>query len=703
MNHPIVFNPEKGAETPHETSAARCKSYWLQPLVWRHSFGVILFGCLAAAPAVAEWNTAVRHQEFLQFLKQTARQISSQALSGMDTLELWKQHRPEAKRRLLYMLGLEPMPKRTPLHALVTGVLRRSSYRIEKVVFQSLPGLYVTGNFYVPNEHSERLPTILYACGHSPHPKGAKSDYQDRAVWFAMNGFAALVLDTLEFGEVAGLHHGIHDLNLWNWLSLGYTPIGVEVWNAVRAIDYLETRSEVDAKRIGMTGISGGGSATWYTTAVDERIAVAAPVCSTFTFGSQADHWLASGQCDCIYFHNTFLEDFPLVGALIAPRPLFMFSGQRDVDFPPDGYHAVFNKTKAIYDLYHHGQHSDERVRELDGDVGHTDAPAFLRGAREWMSRWLKTRAEPYREVEAPRESAEDLAVLSQLPRDAINYRIHNEFIPTAKLERWRSKEEWAGRRKELIQALHDQVFRWFPKESLPFETDILSRDGGWGSRYADYQEVSFLTEPGVRVRGQLFVPKRNPSRAPLLLYVKRPGDSIYRFDLDELLPVLGRYTVMILNPRMSEHSVTAFEYAEIERAASWIGRTVAGMQVWDTLRACQWLASESGLHSDSLSVYGKGEMGIVALYAGLFDERIDRVILSDPPGSHWKGPALLNVLRVTDIPEVAAAFAPRPLISLTDFPDSFAYTREIDRLQSQSSKLARAHSLPEALEIWRY
>jgi hypothetical protein len=126
-------------------------------------------------------------------------------------------------------------------------------------------------------------------------------------------------------------------------------------------------------------------------------------------------------------------------------------------------------------------------------------------------------------------------------------------------------------------------------------------------------------------------------------------------------------------------------------------------MQVWDILRAVEWLARESGAHASSMSVYGKGDMGVLALYAGLFDERIRQVILSDSPGSHWNGPALLNVLRITDIPEVAGAFAPRRLVSLTDFPHSFEYARRIYRLQSQSAKLIRGGSLPEALEVWKY
>src|SRR5581483_10011352 len=108
--------------------------------------------------------------------------------------------RPDALREVRYMLGLDPLPERTPLHAQVTGTLARPRYRIEKVVFQSLPGLYVTGNLYVPNEVSGPLPTILYVCGHSPHPLGAKYHYQDRALWFVTHGYVCLVLDTLEFG-----------------------------------------------------------------------------------------------------------------------------------------------------------------------------------------------------------------------------------------------------------------------------------------------------------------------------------------------------------------------------------------------------------------------------------------------------------------------------------------------------------------------
>ncbi len=184
---------------------------------------------------------------------------------------------------------------------------------------------------------------------------------------------------------------------------------------------------------------------------------------------------------------------------------------------------------------------------------------------------------------------------------------------------------------------------------------------------------------------------------------LKRPTDSIHSSDIDELLPVLGRYTVLMLNPRFTEVSMTPSDYADAERTAVWVGRTIAAMQVWDTLRTVEWAAKEQTIFAPSISIYGKDEMGIVALYAGLFDDRINQVILNHAPGSHWQGPALLNVLRVTDIPEVAGAFAPRRLVSLTKLPESFEHTRTAYRLQRASDRFVQSASLPEALEIWKY
>jgi dienelactone hydrolase len=664
---------------------------------------VLLFSSLVLR---AQESAARRHEMATNQLKRLNAEMSERCLNDIRTLDDWKKQRPQLERQLREMLGLELTLRRTPLHAQITGRLTRPDYHIDKVVFQSLPGLYVTGNFYVPKGAAKSLPTILYLCGHSPHPLGAKVQYQDRGIWFASHGYPCLVLDTLEFGEVPGIHHGTHNLNMWHWLSLGYTPAGVEVWSAVRAIDYLETRPEVDAKRIGLTGISGGGAMTWYTAAVDQRVAAAAPVCSTFTFGSQAEHWLARGQCDCIYYNNTYAWDFPIVGALIAPRPLLIISGQKDTIFPPDGYHPVFERVKKIYDLYAGPDGPSGRIREVDDDVAHSDPPLFLREARQWMQRWLRNdlKALPLETNTATTETAEDLACLSKLPADAANYRIQDQFTDPVTLKQPGSRGDWDRRRIDIMSQLKSKVFRWFPTHGILFETSVAKGSGNWAIRngYAGYKDCSFQSEPGVRVRAQLFTPKTGASNAPVLIYVKRAADSFYAADMDEVLPLMGRYTVLMLNPRFAEQPITPAEYTDLERTAAWTGRTIAAMQIWDVLRAVEWVATEEKAGAP-IAIYGKGEMAVIAIYTALFDDRVRQVIINDSPASHWQRPALLNVLRVTDIAEVAGALAPRRLISLTRLPQTFEYTRQIYRMHGASHHLAQSPSLPEALEIWKY
>jgi hypothetical protein len=478
------------------------------------------------------------------------------------------------------------------------------------------------------------------------------------------------------------------------------------VWNAIRAIDYLETRVEVDKARIGITGISGGGAVSWYAAAADERIAVSVPVCGTYTFGSQAKHWRAYGQCDCIYYHNTFQTDLSVVAALIAPRPLLFCSGQLDADFPPDGHKEVFRRAKRIYDLYSERK-SSERIKEVNEAVGHTDSRLFRREARQWLNLWLKNDRSSFNS-ETNRDqkpsTAEELACLEKLPRDAINYRIDELFLPGVRPVSYNTLEEWGKRKAELLAELSDKTFRWFPTNKIPFDTRISRNLGGWASRYAEYKDVAIQTEPDVRIRVQLLRARKRTKDTPLLIYAKRSGDSIYFLDLDELLPILGRCDVAILNTRLTEVSVTAKELSEIERTASWVGRTAASMQVWDILRTVEWLATEEKLNPTSLSVYGKGEMGIVGLYAALFDDRISRVIVRDPPSTHRQGPALLNVLRITDIPEAAAALAPRELVFIDDqVPLAFQWTRSVYNLHEQPAAISSAGSVPEALEVWRY
>jgi len=651
----------------------------------------------APPPGGGRHTPAQRYEMFQRNLVLRGEAITRDQFQGIGNLDDWKRRRPEIHRRFLDMLGLEPLPARTPLNARITGEFQRQGYRVQNIVFESRPKLYVTGNLYLPaGDPGGKYPAIVYVSGHSPGPAGAKFDYQQHGIWLARHGFAAFLLDTIEFGEIPGIHHGIHNLAMWHWLSLGYTPAGVEVWNAIRALDYLETRSEVDPSKAAITGISGGGAVTWFTAAADDRFQVAVPVLATWSVGPHVAGDTVRQNCDCIYFWNSHQLDLPVVAALIAPRPLKIINATKDGAFPPAGYSVVHERLRPIYDW--HG--APEKLSEFHADTGHADLLPFRKEADEWLNRWLRGDLTPFDEGAIQKENEARLTVLDRYPPDAINEGIHRGFIAAHKLQPWKTLASWNRRREQLSATLRDKILRAFPKNRVPFDA-WKSRHNMWTEKYAGSFNVEFTTEESVRVHGQLFVPRDGKTSHPALIYVKGKDDIVFPVDYDHLLSAFPNHVVLVLNPRAVDYPMDVGRTSITKMTVALLGGTLETLQLWDVLRSIDYLTDDQKLALNSISVYGRKHMGGLAIHAAALDKRIGRVILDDPPASHWQGPALLNVLRHTDLPEVAGMLAPRELVSLTPLPEGFAYTRSIYRLHGKAGSIRQAASLGEALKVW--
>jgi len=246
----------------------------------------VLLAPAALSAAAPPQISTTAHGDRLRddYFRLQAKKLAADALADVKSKEDWQKKQPQMRRQFLDMLGLWPLPPRTDLKATVTGKVETKTYVVEKLHFQSVPGLYVSANLYLPKKVTAPCPAVLYVCGHGASvvdriSYGNKVTYQHHAIWFAENGYVCLVVDTLQLGELAGLHHGTSRFGMWWWLSLGYTPAGIECWNGMRAIfDYLTSRKEVDAKRIGVTGRSGGGATSWWVGAADERVKCIVPV-----------------------------------------------------------------------------------------------------------------------------------------------------------------------------------------------------------------------------------------------------------------------------------------------------------------------------------------------------------------------------------------------------------------------------------------
>ncbi len=434
-----------------------------------------------------------------EYFRLETKRLADACLTDISSLGQWKANRPGYHRQFCQMLGLDPMPPRTELKPVITGQVEAEDIVVEKLHFQSMPGLYVTGNLYRPKEVREPLPAILYVCGHGAVKKGNisygnKCTYQHHGIWFAKHGYVCLTIDTIQLGEIEGIHHGTYRYGMWWWNSYGYTPAGVEAWNCVRALDYLQTRKEVDPKRIGVTGRSGGGAYSWWIAALDERIQAAAPVAGITDLQNHVVDGCVEGHCDCMYIVNTYQWDYPLVAALIAPRPLLLGNTDDDSIFPLDGVERLFEKVRRIYQLYG----AEDKLQKAIFPGGHKDLPELQKAAFAFFDKHLKALSRDPGEVGRKLFEPEQLKVFQELPSDQINTTIQEQFVRLASgAAPPESKGAWQKQVSEWRQALEEQTFRSWPKQPPP-----LALQPAWQAELPDLQaaQYEFTSQEAIRL-----------------------------------------------------------------------------------------------------------------------------------------------------------------------------------------------------------
>jgi hypothetical protein len=375
----------------------------------------------------------------------------------------WESRRGEYREQLRDMLGLSPEPGRGDLRVQVTGTVEADRVVVEKLHFQSIPGLYVTANYYRPaGPAAGRRPTILYFSGHGPtygkdgRSCGNKVSYQHHGIWFARHGYNCLILDTVQWGEIPGEHHGTYRLGRWWWVSRGYTPAGLETWSGMRALDYLVERPDVDAEKIGVTGRSGGGAYTWFLTALDDRVRVAAPTAGITSLRDHVMGGVIEGHCDCMFMANVHGWDFDRVAALAAPRPLLIANTDKDSIFPLGGVLRIHESVRRIYGLLGAGDNLGLQIAEGP----HEDMQPLHVGAFHWFERFLRGRdrmdmiREPVESLFAP----EQLRVFAELPADEINTTVDETFVASVLPDVPRTAEEWPALRGRLTERLFRAV-----------------------------------------------------------------------------------------------------------------------------------------------------------------------------------------------------------------------------------------------------
>src|SRR5258708_2644749 len=304
----------------------------------------------SGARALRPRDTAAQQAAVLDELEQRARTALDRIPRATTQAEADKARQP-LRARLEESLGFRRLPWPPNLEATVTGVLPGQGYRIEKIVFQTLPGSWAPAHLYLPAKIEARAPAVLFYNGHWWPDSKSRPDFQAFCINMARMGFVVFSFDPFGQGE-----RGVssRDHRRTESLLAGLSQQGIAEYETRCALEYLLSRKEVDPKRIGMTGASGGGYNTWITAALDDRISVGVPVVGTSDFFEQIhvtralDRDPAAEHCHFAPGLVRYANNHELL-AMGGPKPLLIIAAAEDQSFPLAGVRQVPAYGRKLY------------------------------------------------------------------------------------------------------------------------------------------------------------------------------------------------------------------------------------------------------------------------------------------------------------------------------------------------------------------
>jgi dienelactone hydrolase len=348
------------------------------------------------------------------------------------SLAEWEAHKQKLRAQILFAAGLIPSPAKNPLNPVIFGRIEHSDYTIEKVYLETLPGYYLCGNLYRPRGRSGKVPGVLAPHGHWDY---GRLEHQPlisvplRCINLAKQGYVAFSYDMVGYNDTIQTPHDFGGPREQLW---GFGPLGLQLWNSIRALDFLESLPDVDPQRLAVTGESGGGTQTFLLAAVDDRVKYDAPV------NMISGIMQGGGQCENA--PGLRVDTFNVeIGAMMAPRPMLMVAATGDwtKNTPREEYPAV----RSIYELYDHAESLE---------MAQIDAPHnYNQASREAMYSFFAKRI-----LGDPKEVKEARGVHVEKLQDMLVWQ--GRPLPKNALTHEQLEEQWIAAAKKQTDEAHD-------------------------------------------------------------------------------------------------------------------------------------------------------------------------------------------------------------------------------------------------------
>jgi dienelactone hydrolase len=646
----IVYAPDGGELSLDLTEASGSFSVgWLNPRTGAYEGRVWVSGGAKrtfSSPNTEDW---VLHLKKVDDSSPAGWQ--KRLKSASRSPESWRLRREDIRKQILVAAGLWPEFERPAVKAVVTGQLDREGYTLKKVYLETWPGFYLTGCLYLPKKPGP-LPAILCTHGHGRNGRFGPDEEQPRAITLTRMGFVVFAYDMIGYGECTQLPHEFADPP---W---GLNLLGLQLWDSLCVMDFVSSLHQVDPKRIGVTGSSGGGTQTYLLAAVDDRVACPIPVCM------MAAEFQGGCSCENAPALRIGLNNVEIAAA-VAPRPLMLVAATGDWT----KYIPVL-EGPAIHGVYQ-ALGVPDRFRCVQFVAPHN----YNRDSREavypWFAHWLEHEpkaehmAEPAIKVE-PHENLEVFSPAHPRPKDAVDAAGLDALLKEKIRRQLDALWPQDAASLERFRQTMTPALRYTLAVNRPGSDEIEMTTQEGTANVGSFARISvrYSTLPSeIELLASAFAGKKR--RASLLVATTEE-------EVGSLLRELraGGQTGFVLRLQPHEHEKASGGDEEQRREfVSTYYRTALAWQVQDVLTALAYLTEHEGFSEVRLA--GLGEAGIPTLLARALEPAskvslaiADLAGLDGQDESTWTGPRTqAGMLRIGDLRTAAILAVPGDLV----------------------------------------